>query len=244
MYPLKLQGGIFVSFFNTVRELVKAGRISQQSAYLAQLIDAGVRTKEELAGEVGKSVRTVERQLKELYSVGVIESVEGLLITATKLSVDQINISIYNNIDTIDENVVSITARLLSSSPQRIRQAIRNARVDDPAMIEEAARIAIMRKPRSLVGYFCAVLRNMRNAITETVEDVAFVWEDICEQVKPLLGKASYNNLFLKAKCVKKSGKLYIQGATASTLWHLYSDLLQSFGISGLLAGNTLQKAI
>lgn len=235
-----------MSFFNAIREFVKTGRISQQSAYLAQLIEAGVRTKEELAIELGKTVRTVERQLKELYEAGLIHSTEGLLAVTTKMSLDQIDISIYKDIDSIDENVqvINKVASLFKCSPQRVRQAMINAQIDDISLAEEAARITLQRKPRSPIAYFCVVLRNMKNAIKEKTEEVSFIWEDICRQVKPVLGRASFTQLFLPTKCVKNNGKLYLQGTTASTLWHLYSDLLKSFGIAGLLAGHTLQEAI
>lgn len=236
-----------MSFLLTLSEYVKTGIISQQSAFLAQLIESGIRTKDQLAECIGKTIRTVERQLKELYTAGVIHNEGELITVATNLSLDQtLKTSIYlNNIDSIDENdEVNRIASSFRCSPQRIRQAMRNAGVEDIELAKSAAKVTLERKPRSLVGYFCRVLQNMKRATGEVCEEVPYIWQDICSRVKDHLSKYSYELFFQRAKCVKKQGELYLKGQNVREMWACYGDLLSKFGIKGVLAGDMRQFAV
>mgnify|MGYP000990777373 CR=1 FL=1 len=222
-------------------EYVREGKINQQAAFLAQVINEGINTKEELAFRLGITVRTVERQLKQLYEAGLIHSSHGMLTVATKLSLDQVDISIYNNnIESMDENARK-AARILGVSPKRISQAAKNAGVSDTSRVVEAAMITRQRKPKSPVAYFCIVLRNMDSAIQPAQNDK---WEEICLKAKPLVSKASYSFFFENATCIERAGKLYLTGTNSREMWHIYGDLLQSCGVAGVLAGGMLQNAI
>lgn len=236
-----------MSFFSNIREFVKAGLISQQSAYLAQLIDAGVNTKEDLALEIGKTVRAVEGQLKPLFENGLIHRLGDMLIVSKKTSLDEtLKTSIYNNIDTDEENceVINTASKMFKCSPKRIKQAIKNAGVDvDDTKIIQAAQITLQRKPRSLVGYFVRVLQNMDQAIQRPVEEKA-TWQEICNQIKGKVAKCSFEFFFKRTKCVKKQDKLYITGQNAREMWQVYGDLLSKYKIHGYLAGNMRQIAI
>jgi hypothetical protein len=237
-----------MSFFSTIREFVKAGLISQQSAYLAQLIEAGVSSKEELAVEIGKTVRAVELQLKPLFENGLIHRLGDMLIVPKEFSLDQtLKTSIYlNNIDTDEENfgAIETASKMLKCSAKRIRQAIKNAGVEvDDNKIIQAAQITLQRKPRSLVGYFVRVLQNMDIAIQEPKEEVS-TWQEICNQIKDKVAKCSFEFFFKRVKCVKKADKLYITGQNVREMWQVYGDLLSKYKIHGYLAGDTRQFAI